>query len=74
MQKDLVPIANESFRMSAIGTKRTWTCALPMSAIGVKRTCRFALQMSVYDPKRTSIFVGRETNKDRGADAPLPQH
>ena len=39
--------------MSAIGTKRTWACALQMSAIGVKRTSFPHRKMSAYDPKRT---------------------
>ena len=41
------------FRMSAIGTKRTYRVALHMSAFRGKRTCAVALQMSANDPKRT---------------------
>ena len=48
------PQSNEAAQMSAIGTKRTWACALQMSAFGGKADMAFCTaHMSAYDPKRT---------------------
>ena len=48
--------------MSAIGTKRTFICALQMSAFGGKADMRsLHREMSAYDPKRTSSTFGQQS-------------